>query len=63
MSNTEGSDRRDMGNGVQKATTLDPVVVVEGKERMLSWVHRAGSEEHVRNVLCQTSTSTESVCS
>jgi len=37
MSNTEGSDGKDMGNGVRKATTLDPVVVVEGKERM--WAH------------------------
>jgi len=37
MSNTEGSDGKDMGNGVRKATTLDPVVVVEGKERM-QWV-------------------------
>jgi len=33
MSNTEGSDGRDMGNGVRKATTLDPVVVVEEQER------------------------------
>jgi len=34
MSNTEGLDRRDMGKEVQKATTLCPEVVVEGKERM-----------------------------
>src|SRR5712691_8689657 len=35
MTNTEGSEGRDMGTRGDKSTTLSPEVVVEGKERML----------------------------
>ena len=49
MSNTEGSEGRDMEGARCKATTLSPEVVVEGKERMINVVLikvGSGCEEH-----------------